>query len=83
MEKNAKIGTFFYKEGKRMQRSERSFIKNEKERKDQNVLLKRTDAQPWELPLKVRIIPAYQRGTSASKRARDQLEQETSGRGLG
>ena len=30
-----------------MQRSERSFIKNGKERKDQNVLLKRTDAQPW------------------------------------
>ena len=29
-----------------MQRSERSFIKNGKERKDRNVLLKRTDAQP-------------------------------------
>ena len=30
-----------------MQRSEHSFIKNGKERKDRNVLLKRTDAQPW------------------------------------
>ena len=29
-----------------MQRSERSFIKNGKERKDRNVLLKRMDAQP-------------------------------------
>ena len=28
MEKNAKIGTFFYKELKRTQRSERSFEKN-------------------------------------------------------
>ena len=46
MEKNAKIGTFYYKERKRTQRSELSFIKNGKERKDQNVLLKRTDAQP-------------------------------------
>ena len=54
------MGTFFYKERKRMQRSERSFTKNRKERKDQNVLYKerkrmqrsersfeRTDAQPW------------------------------------
>ena len=46
MEKNAKIGTFFYKEQKRTQRSEHSFLKNGKERKDWNVLLKRTDAQP-------------------------------------
>ena len=46
MEKNAKIGTFFYKEWKRTQRSERSFLKNGKEGKDRNVLLKRTDAQP-------------------------------------
>ena len=30
-----------------MQRSERSFIKKGKERKDRNVLLKRTDAQPY------------------------------------
>ena len=29
-----------------MQRTERSFIKNAKDRKEQNVLLKRTDAQP-------------------------------------
>ena len=47
MEKNAKIGTLFYKERNRTQRSERSFIKNGKERNDRNVLLKRTDAQPW------------------------------------
>ena len=51
MEKNAKIGTFFYKERKRTQRSERSFIKNGKECKDRNVLLKRTDAQPWLLKI--------------------------------
>ena len=37
-EKNAKIVPFFYKERKRTQRSERSFIKNGKERKDQNIL---------------------------------------------
>ena len=30
-----------------MQRLFCSFIKNGKERKDRNVLLKRTDAQPW------------------------------------
>ena len=30
---------FFYKKRKRTQRSERSFIKNGKERKDRNVLL--------------------------------------------
>ena len=47
MEKNAKIGKFFYKERKRTQRSERSFVKNGKERKDRNVLLKRRNAQPW------------------------------------
>ena len=35
---------FFYKKRKRTQRSECSFIKNGKERKDRNVLLKRTDA---------------------------------------
>ena len=46
MQKNAKNGTFFYKERKRTQRTERSFIKNAKERKERNVLLKRTDAQP-------------------------------------
>ena len=34
---------FFYKERKRMQRSLRSFIKNGKECKDQNFLLKRTE----------------------------------------
>ena len=45
--KNGKNGTFFYKECKRMQRTEHSFIKNAKERKERNVLLKRTDAQPW------------------------------------
>ena len=37
---------FFYKKRKRTQRLERSFIKNGKERKDRNILLKRTDAQP-------------------------------------
>ena len=42
-----KNGTFFYKERKRTERAERSFIKNEKERKEWKVLLKRTDAQPW------------------------------------
>ena len=47
MEKNAKIGTFFYKERKRTQRSERFFIKNGKVCKDRKVVLKRTDAQPW------------------------------------
>ena len=47
MEKNAKIRMFFYKERKRLQRSECSFIKNRKENKDRNVLLKRMDAQPW------------------------------------
>ena len=47
MEKNGKNGMFFYKERKRTQRTERSFIKNAKERKEWNVLLKRTDAQPW------------------------------------
>ena len=34
-----------------MERRERSFIKNgkeRKERKERNILLKRTDAQPWE-----------------------------------
>ena len=36
----------FYKKQKRMQRLEHSFIKNRKERKNRNVLLKRTDAQP-------------------------------------
>ena len=46
MQKNAKNGTFFYKECKRTQRTERSFIKNAKERKERNILLKRTDAQP-------------------------------------
>ena len=46
-EKNAKIVPFFYKERKRMQRSFCSFIKNGKERIDCSVLLKRTDAQPW------------------------------------
>ena len=30
-----------------MERTERSFEKNGKERKELNVLLKRTDAQPW------------------------------------
>ena len=30
-----------------MERMERSFIKNGKNRKEWNVLLKRTDAQPW------------------------------------
>ena len=38
--------TFFYKERKRTERTERSFIKNAKECKEQNVLLKRKDAQP-------------------------------------
>ena len=38
-EKNAKIVPFFYKEQKRTQRSFHSFIKNGKERKDQNILL--------------------------------------------
>ena len=33
MEKNGKNGTFFYKERKRTERTERSFIKNGKERK--------------------------------------------------
>ena len=37
---------FFYKKWKRMQRSERSFIKNGKECKDRKLLLKRMDAQP-------------------------------------
>ena len=39
-----------------MQRLERSFIKNGKERKDRNVLLKRTDAQPcfWGMALSPR-----------------------------
>ena len=46
MEKNAKNGTFFYIERKRTQRMERSFIKNAKARKERNVLLKRTVAQP-------------------------------------
>ena len=56
MEKN---GTFFYKERKRTERTEHSFIKNGKERKERNVLYKeqkrtersfeRTDAQPWNL----------------------------------
>ena len=46
MEKNTKIRTFFYKERKRSQRLFRSFIKNRKEHKDRNFLLKRTDAQP-------------------------------------
>ena len=41
MRKNAKNATFFYKERKRMQRTQRSFIKNVKERKECNVLLKR------------------------------------------
>ena len=42
MEKNAKIGTFSYKERNIMQRSERSFLKNGKERKERNVLLQKT-----------------------------------------
>ena len=46
MEKNGKNGTFFYKERKRTQRTECSFIKNAKECKERNVVLKRTDAQP-------------------------------------
>ena len=46
MEKNGKNGTFFYKERKRTQITERTFEKNGKERKERNVLLKRTDAQP-------------------------------------
>ena len=50
MEKNAKIVPFFYKEQKRTERSECSFIKNGKERKDWNVLLKTTDAQPCRKP---------------------------------
>ena len=41
---------FFYKEWKKMERTERSFIKNGKERKEPNVLLKRTDAQPCPYP---------------------------------
>ena len=41
MQKNAKNATFFYKERKRMQRTQCSFIKNVKERKECNVLLKR------------------------------------------
>ena len=41
-----KNGTFFYKERKRTERTERSFIKNGKEWKERNILLKRTDAQP-------------------------------------
>ena len=45
-EKNGKNRMFFYKEQKRTERTERSFIKNAKERKERNVLLKRTDAQP-------------------------------------
>ena len=44
MEKNRKNGTFFYKERKRTERTERSFVKNGKERKERNVLLQRTDA---------------------------------------
>ena len=43
-EKNGKNGTFFYKDRKRTERTEHSFIKKGKER---NVLLKRTDAQTW------------------------------------
>ena len=46
MEKNGKNEMFFYKEQKRTERTEHSFIKNGKERKEKNVLLKRTDAQP-------------------------------------
>ena len=46
---------FFYKKQERKQRSECSFIKNGKERKDRNVLLKRTDAQPWNQPMAVQI----------------------------
>ena len=34
-----------------MERTERSFIKNGKEWKERNVLLKRTDAQPWIFPV--------------------------------
>ena len=49
MEKNAKIVLLFDKEQKRMQRSEHYFIKNGKERKDRNVLLKIMDAQPCPL----------------------------------
>ena len=45
---------FFNKEQKRTQRSFRSFIKNGKERKDRNVLLKRTDAQPCNNVTKLR-----------------------------
>ena len=30
-----------------MERTERSFMKNGKERKERDILLKRTDAQPW------------------------------------
>ena len=42
-----------------MERTERSFIKNGKERKERNVLLKRTDAQPCiyaERPRKLKTV---------------------------
>ena len=42
-----------------MQRSERSFIKNGKESKDRNVLLKRTDAQPWQNLTQLAVILKY------------------------
>ena len=49
-EKNGKNETFFQKEQKRTERMKSSFEKNGKERKERNVLLKRTDAQPWRPP---------------------------------
>ena len=61
MEKNGKNGTFFYKERKRTERMEHSFIKNGKERKERNVLLKRTNAQPcYFAPSALRVWPNLQ-----------------------
>ena len=76
MEKNGKNGTFFYKERKR---TERSFLKNGKQRKERNVLLKRTNAQPWITTQHVTIslgvqIPRSHRFSAAHSRHFSHLE---------
>ena len=53
MENNAKIVPFFYKE--------------RKERKDRNVVLKRTDAQPWFRPSEIHKLKTFAKCLASKK----------------
>ena len=65
MEKNAKIGTFFYKDWKIMQRSEHSFIKNGEEHKDRSVLLQYLQALVESMARRLQVV--IDRGGNTTK----------------